>query len=69
MATLPEPLARELMRYHWRMKYLEESKAFTTDMDRQSWVNAKGTRDKLLARLDKYGKRGWFWLVFWKLRE
>ncbi|MDP3910138.1 MAG: hypothetical protein Q8Q14_07080 [Gemmatimonadales bacterium] len=59
--SLPETVARDLMRYHWRMKYLEEMKPVsipsTGHVNRQFWAEAKDVRDSLLARLDHYRKR------------
>ncbi len=60
-STLPESLARDLMRYHWRMKYLEEMKPVTIPssggVNPTFWKEAKQTREGLLARLDHYAGR------------
>jgi hypothetical protein len=62
--ALPESLARDLMRYHWRMKYLEEAKSITIPstggVHPIFWSESKDLHDRLLQRLDRYSKR---WLV------
>lgn len=60
-ATLPESLARDLMRYHWRMKYMEEMKPVTIPssggVDRQFWQEAKELHTGLIDRLERYSRR------------
>jgi len=59
--TLPESLARDLMRYHWRMKYLEEAKTVTIPssggVHPKFWAESKDLHDRLLPRLDRYSQR------------
>ena len=46
------------MRYHWRMKYLESTKVVIgAGMNHKLWGEARELRERLLARLDHYGKR------------
>lgn len=47
------------MRYHWRMKYLESTKAQLagSGLHQQFWTEAKELHERLLARLDHYAKR------------
>ena len=59
--ALPDSLVRDLMRYHWRMKYLEEMKPVSIPssggVNPQFWEEAKDLREQLLQRLDSYSKR------------
>jgi hypothetical protein len=59
--ALPGSLVRDLMRYHWRMKYLEETKSISIPsfggVNPQFWREASDLRDQLLHRLDRYAKR------------
>jgi hypothetical protein len=56
--TLPEALARDLMRYHWRMKYMEEQKLYTQGrVNLQFWREARGLQERLLERLKHHGNR------------
>lgn len=70
--TLPESLARDLMRYHWRMKYLEEMKPVSIPIaggvNPQICQEAKDLRDQLLPRLDRYTNRC-FLFLFLSLSE
>jgi hypothetical protein len=58
--SLPQSLTRDLMRYHWRMKYLEEIKPVSIPssggVNRQFWREAKELRARLLQRLKHYGE-------------
>ena len=62
--SLPETLARDIMRYHWRMKYLEESRP-VGPMNQQFWSDAKELHQRLLARCDHHKKRKVPTLMFW----
>ena len=59
--VLPEHLSRDLMRYHWRMKYLEETKSVsiptTGGVNRQFFDEGKALNHELRQRLNHYGKR------------
>jgi hypothetical protein len=59
--SLPESMARDLMRYHWRMKYMEEMKSITIPtsghVNTKFWAEAKELRDRLLTRTGLYGAR------------
>ena len=56
--ALPESLARDVMRYHWRMKYLEEVKSVTAGRVNTHFLGeAQSLRERLLKRLDHYSKR------------
>ena len=58
--TIPNSLAKILMRYHWKMKYLEAIKVSTSSIQgfsQQDWENARDLRDRLLARLKHYKSR------------
>ena len=63
--SLPETLARDIMRYHWRMKFLEETKATGGTPNQQFWDEAKDLQARLLARLDHHKKRRVPTLMFW----
>ena len=61
LGELPESLARDLMRYHWRMKYMEEMKPITRDhVNPQFCREARDLRGSLLPRLDAYSGHGAF---------
>ena len=65
LAELPETLARDLMRYHWRMKYMEEMKPHTGDhVNPQFWRDARDLRASLLPRLETYAARHGLSLFF-----
>ena len=65
--SLPEDLARVLMRYHWRMKYMEEMKPVTMrsfgGVDPRFWAEAKKEHSRLLERLEHYSERWWVSVV------
>jgi hypothetical protein len=54
-------MARDLMRYHWRMKYMEEMKAVTMPtsghVNSKFWEEAKELRGRLLIRTELYAAR------------
>lgn len=58
--VLPDSLARDLMRYHWRMKYLQEMKPVSIPasggVNPQYCAEAQSLRDQLLARLARYSE-------------
>lgn len=60
---LPRALVRDLMKYHWRMKYMEEMKPVTLPssggVNRQYCAEAKKLHGSLLTRLQHYGSRNW----------
>jgi hypothetical protein len=62
--VLPDSILRDLMRYHWRMKYMDEMKpismASSGGVNPQFWTEAQELRNRLLQRLDHYGKRSSF---------
>ena len=56
--TLPESLARDLMRYHWRMKYMEDFKKVKGGgVNAQFWREAQQLHDRLIHRLEHHRKR------------
>ena len=65
--TLPEDLSRDLMRYHWRMKFLVKKAAplrgrvHTSEVD--EWMKL---RDNLLRGLDDLQKRWTLRLALWR---
>lgn len=67
--ALPESLSRDLMRYHWRMKYMESMKSVTIPssggVHPEMWSEAKNLHSRLLSRLEHYGARHWVSLLFW----
>jgi len=67
--SMPRTLTRDLMRYHWRMKYLKEVKPVSIPssggVNRRFWAEAKDLRARLLARLQHYHERVWAASFFW----
>ena len=63
--SLPETLARDVMRYHWRMKFLEETKVAGGTPNLPFWNEAKELHERLLARFDHHNKRRVPVLMFW----
>jgi hypothetical protein len=60
MATsLPDSLARELMRYHWRVKFLVETHKNDDYLDGHTdfYHEARRLREDLIRRLKVYGDR------------
>ncbi len=56
--TLPDLLARDLMRYHWRMKYLEDMRQRQRwSVSREFWLEAKELHQRLCQRLELYSQR------------
>lgn len=56
--SLPDALARSLMQYHWRMKFLEQVQHHGRLYEFSKFVNeAETTWKELLGRLDRYGAR------------
>jgi len=62
--SLPETLARALMQYHWRMKYLNEQKSDGTALNQTFWDEAKELHSRLRNRLDHFGRRHVLSLIF-----
>jgi hypothetical protein len=66
--AVPESLSRDLMRYHWRMKYMESMKPVTIPRSRgvqsQFWAEARDLHVRLMTRLKQYGQRRWLSLFF-----
>lgn len=52
----PEGLARDVMRYHWRMKYLEETKESPWRGWHEMAEEARNQHEALSADLDAYGE-------------
>jgi hypothetical protein len=65
--TLPETLGRDLMRYHWRMKWLEEIRSDLRG-NAEFLREAQTQNADLRYRLAKYGRRSLF-SVFLLFRE
>jgi hypothetical protein len=61
--SLPETLTRDLMRYHWRMKYMEEMKPVIGHAQPVFWAAAKQLHAQLSVRLDHFANR-WTGAVF-----
>lgn len=65
----PEALARRVMRYHWRMKYLDEVRD-ERGIRSQAWQDmAREAREQwetLRPALDEYAGRGRIQLFFWR---
>jgi hypothetical protein len=66
--SLPESLARALMRYHWRMKYMEEMKSVTIPssggVQPKFWAEMKDLHRSLLGRLKHHSDRSWISIFF-----
>lgn len=66
--TLPRALARDLMRYHWRMKLLKAQQAASPVLlahNVKFYQEAQSAHADLLARLDRYGRRWIPTLMVW----
>jgi hypothetical protein len=63
--SLPETLARDVMRYHWRMKFLEETRTAGGTPHQQFWNEAKELHESLVARFDHHKRRRVPTLMFW----
>jgi hypothetical protein len=63
--SLPETLARDVMRYHWRMKFLDETKSGGGTPHLQFWNEAKSLHEVLLVRFDHHKRRKVPTLMFW----
>jgi hypothetical protein len=53
---MPETIARDLMRYHWRMKYMQEMKRVSTP-NKRFFDEAKELHGRLLERLKHHSVR------------
>ena len=56
--SLPESLVRDIMKYHWRMDYMENHKSITMcssgGVSREYFEECKNLNDSLLKRLKNY---------------
>ena len=71
--SLPDTLARDLMRYHWRMKYLQDTKPHIGldkggGLNPQFWREAKELHARLRSRLEHLTTRATRTLLF-RVRE
>ena len=67
--SFPEGLARDLMRYHWKTKFLvEEQDRHYTNLaaHRDSFDEAERARSQLLKRLERYAELGIGRLMLWR---
>ena len=59
--SLPETLVRDVMRYHWRMKYMEDHKRYTIPttggVNPKFWEEMRSLHDNLRTRLKLYSER------------
>ena len=64
--TLPESLARDIMRYHWRVKLLVEEVEKHHAVARDRAEPSKELRDDLRNRLEEFNNTSTFRLTVWR---